>query len=98
MFRLGLLLIIALGIVAAVTNPGIDDHKRIVYRSLPGQIGAQGLMAEISGEMLGSLDLIPLTYHNYVLFSTTSFRENTMSVGLLTRVWPTDADMLPERR
>ncbi len=98
MFRFGLLLIIIVSIALGVTNPGIDDHKKVVYQNLPGHVGADGLVAEIAGRMLGSFDPLPLSYHNYLLFSTTTFREDTMSVGLFTRVWPTDASMtLPSK-
>ncbi len=95
MFRLGLLLILAACIVLAVTNPGMDDHKQVVYRNLPSHAGAEGFVAELAGRMLGTLDPLPIRYHNYYLFSTTTFRDDTTSVGLLTRVWATRADMLP---
>ena len=95
MFRLGLLLIIVACIVMAVTNPGVEDHKKVVYGNLPNQAGAEGMVAEIAGRVLGNLHPLPITYHNYYLFSTTTFRNDTASVGLLTRVWPTDAGTAP---
>ncbi|MDZ7619072.1 MAG: hypothetical protein U1E05_18850 [Patescibacteria group bacterium] len=96
MFRMGLLLIIVGCIVAAVTNPNLDDHKKVVYQNLPNQAGAEGLVAEIAGRVLGNVDPLPLSYHSYFLFSTTKFRDETMSVGLLTRVWPAKTASGPE--
>ncbi len=95
MFRLGLLLILVACIVLAVTNPGMDVHKQAVYRNLPSHAGAEGLFGEIAGTMLGTLDPLPIRYHNYYLFSTTTFRDDTLSVGLLTRAWATRTDGLP---
>jgi hypothetical protein len=95
MFRLGLLLIVVACIALAVTNPGIEDHKKIVYQNLPNQAGADGLLGEIAGKVLGNFDPLPLTYHNYYLFSTTTFRDDTMSFGLFTHVWPDDIDVAP---
>ncbi len=92
MFRLGLLLLIAGCIALAATNPGVDDHKKMVYRNLPTRAGAEGLMAEIAGRVLGNVDPLPLDYHNYLFFSTTTVGEETMSVGVLTRVWATEPD------
>jgi hypothetical protein len=96
MFRLGLLLLIAGCIALAATNPGVDDHKKSVYRNLPNRAGAEGLMAEIAGRMLGNVDPLPLDYNNYLFFSTTTFGDETMSVGALTRVWATEPDVAPE--
>lgn len=96
MFRIGLLLIIVGCIAAAATNPGIDDHKKIVYRNLPNRAGTEGLVAEIAGRVLGNVDPLPLEYHNYVFFSTTTLGDEAMSTGALTRVWATDSGRSPE--
>ena len=96
MFRMGLLLIIIGCIAAAATNPGIDDHKKIVYQNLPNRAGAEGLVAEIAGRVLGNVDPLPLEYHNYVFFSTTTFRDETTSMGALTRVWVTETGKAPK--
>jgi len=88
-FRVGLLLVVIACIALGVTNPGEDAHKRLVYDRLANKVGMEGVLGEIAGEALGNLDVVPLRYNNYVLFSTTAFRDDTVSVGLLTRVWAT---------
>lgn len=55
-----------------------------------GGAGAEGLLGEIAGDVLGNLDVLPLKYNNYFLFSTMTFRDDVVSVGLLTKVWPAD--------
>ena len=95
MFRLGLLLTAAGCVFLTVTNPPKEDHKKAVYRALSQDLGAEGVLGEMAGEALGSLDVLPLDYHNYVIFSTVSLREDTVSVGLATNVWPLSRDRLP---
>jgi len=92
MFRLGLLLIVVACIALAVTNPGEEVHKQVVYQSLSQKMGAEGFWGELAGGALGSLDVLPLEYHNYLLFSTVTYRQDTLSVGLLTNVWPLERD------
>ena len=89
-FRIGLLLVIVACIALGVTNPGEDAHKRVVYDQVVDKVGMEGVLGEIAGEALGNLDVVPLRYNNYLLFSTTAFRDDTVSVGLLTRVWATN--------
>ncbi len=95
MLRLGLLLIVVAGIALAATNPGADDHKLVVYRRLPNHLGTEGILADLAGEVLGRFDLLPMKYNNYFFFSTTTFRGDVVSVGGLTRVWATRAEILP---
>jgi hypothetical protein len=87
MFRFGLLLIVVACIALAVTNPGAEDHKEVVYQTLSQKMGAEGFLGEMAGSALGSLDVVPLQYHNYLLFSTVTYRDDTLSVGALTNVW-----------
>lgn len=90
MFRIGLLLIVIACIALGVTNPGEEAHKKIVCDTLSSKAGMEGLLGEVTSDVLGHLDVVPLKYNNYLLFSTTTFRDDTMSVGLFTRVWATD--------
>ena len=87
MFRLGLLLIIVAGIAMVATNPGADDHKSLVYAQMPREMGVDGLLGEVAGEMLDDLDVMPLEYNNYYVFSTMTFRDDIVSVGMVTKVW-----------
>ena len=90
MFRLGLLLIVVACIALAVTNPGEDAHKKLVGKTLSNKAGMEGFWGDMAGDVLGHFDVVPVEYNNYILFSTTTFRDDTTSVGLLTSVWSTD--------
>ena len=92
MFRIGLLLIIVVCVVMGVTNPDEKDHKEAVYRALSQEVGGEGILGRLAGTALDSLDLLPLEYHNYVLLSTVTLEGDTVSVGLLTRVWAMKRD------
>jgi len=92
MFRLALLLILVACIALAVTNPGAEDHKQAIYQALSRRMGAEGFWGATAGSALGSLDVLPLTYHNYLLFSTVTYGQDTVSVGLLTKVWPLERE------
>jgi len=92
MFRIGLLLIVVACIALAVTNPGEEAHKEVVYQAMSRHIGAEGFLGDLAGDALGSLDVVPLTYHNYLLFSTVTYRQDTLSVGALTKVWAMERD------
>ncbi len=89
MVRLGLLLLLVLCVVLAVTNPGEKDHRDVVYRALSQELGGSGILGELAGTALDRLDLLPMEYHNYVLFSTVVYDGETASVGLLSNVWAT---------
>jgi hypothetical protein len=36
---------------------------------------------------LGDREVLPVTYNNYFVFSTTTLNGKTSSVGLFSRVW-----------
>jgi len=90
MSRMGLLLVVIACIALAVTNPGEKAHKKVVYDKVANKVGMEGFLGEIAGKALGDLDVVPLTYNNYLLFSTMAFRDDTVSIGCLTRVWETN--------
>ena len=92
MFRIGLLLIVVVCVALAATNPGEEAHKEAVYQALPQQMGAEGIVGELAGAALDRLDLLPLRYHNYLLFSTVTYGDDTVSVGLVTNVWAMQRD------
>jgi hypothetical protein len=45
------------------------------------------VLGKIAVDLLGNREVLPLTYNNYFLFSTTTLNEKTASVGLFSRVW-----------
>ena len=86
MAKLGVLLVIVGCVVLAFTNPGAEAHKTAVYGKLSDQVGMTGLGGDLVGNALGNLDVIPLKYNNYLLFSTMTFRDDIASVGLFNYV------------
>jgi len=96
MFRIGLLLVIITCIALAITNPGEETHKKVVYGKASNEAGMKGLLGEVAGDVLVNLDLVPLEYNNYFLFSTTTFRDETVSIGFLNNVRATDWNGLAE--
>ena len=85
-------LIIVACIALAVTNPGEEAHKHAVYNKLSSEVGVQGFLGEIAGGAMESLDPLPLKYNNYVLFSTMTFTDDLVSVGLFRYVQTTNWD------
>ena len=92
MFRMGLLLVIIACIALAITNPGEETHRKAVYNQVSSKAGMEGFAGKAAGALLSDLGVVPLKYNNYIMFSTMTFGEDTLSVGLLTKVWPTNWD------
>ena len=92
MFRIGFLLIVAGAIALAFTNPGKEAHEKVVCDKMPNQAGMEGFVARVAGGVLDNLDVLPLEYHNYVIFSTTTLRDKTVSIGFLRKVRATNWD------
>ena len=90
MTRIVAVLIVVACTVLAVTNPGEEAHKDVVYNKLSGKVGMKGFLGEVAGNVLGNLNVIPLRYNNYFLFSTMTFRGDVVSVGFLKQVRATD--------
>jgi hypothetical protein len=90
MYKRGLLLIVVACMALGVTNPGEGPHKQAVYSKMPKEAGMEGFLGRVAGDLLGNLDVVPLKYNNYILFSTMTFRGDIVSVGLLSNVWTTD--------
>ena len=77
-------------ITLAFTNPGKEAHEKVVCDKMPNHAGIDGLMGRIAGRVLGELNVVPLEYHNYILFSTTTLDDKTVSIGFLQSVQATD--------
>lgn len=85
MLRLLNLALLVAVVVLAVTNPGQDLHRRAVYESAAA--AKSSVLGKIAAEFRGNVDVVPLTYHNYYLFSTTTSNGATASVGAFSHVW-----------
>ncbi|NQT12760.1 MAG: hypothetical protein HQ582_08425 [Planctomycetes bacterium] len=44
-------------------------------------------LGKIAAGVLGDVDVLPMQYNNYFLFSTTTMNGDTVSVGGFSRVW-----------
>jgi len=78
--------------VLAFTNPNEKKHKDVVYQELSKEAGMGGFVGELAGSLAEKADVLPFTYKNYLLFSTMSFRDEIVSVGLFNYVQATDWD------
>ena len=87
MIRLGIAVIIILAAVFAITNPGQDVHRQAVYSAVATEKTKSEMLGKIAVDLLGDREVLPLTYNNYYLFSTTTLNGKTSSVGLCSRVW-----------
>ena len=85
MLRLVNLALIVAFVVLAVTNPGQDLHRRAVYESAAE--AESPVLEKIATQFRGDADVVPLTYNNYYLFSTTTVNGATASVGAISHVW-----------
>jgi hypothetical protein len=87
MGKIILILLTALATALAVTNPSQETHKKTVYSTMATDAVTNQSVGQLAGTMLGNLDPLPYEYHNYLLFSTMTLRDETVSVGVLNRVW-----------
>ena len=90
MIRLGILALVVICAVLALTNPNHQTHKDIVYASAAARATDSKLLGKIAADVLGAVDVVPLKYHNYFLFSTTTLHDETASIGLFSHVWKKD--------
>lgn len=90
MFRLGILGLIVICGMLVVTNPSHETHRNLVYESAAAEATKSEKLGKIAANLLGGVDVIPLSYNNYFLFSTTTLNGETVSVGVLSRVWKMD--------
>jgi hypothetical protein len=83
---LGLIVLLA---VMAITNPGQEAHKKVVYESIAASKTDSEVLGKIAADLLGNADVLPMTYNNYYLLSTTTVQGQMASVGVFSRVWKT---------
>jgi len=87
MFRLVFFGVLIFAIVLAVTNPGLDAHKSVVYQGVAAKATDSKLLGKIAADVLAEVDIMPLQYNNYFLFSTTAMDGRRKSIGVLSKVW-----------
>ena len=87
MIRLSVLALIILLGVMLVTNPNQDTHKKIVYESIAASKTKSEVLGKIAVDLLGNADVLPMTYNNYYVLSTTTVQGQTASVGMFSHVW-----------
>lgn len=87
MFRLGFVALIVAGAVVLFTNPSHEAHKQIVYTATATQATNSETLGKIAVDLLGKKDILPLTYNNYFVYSTTTLNGDVKSVGALSKVW-----------
>jgi len=87
MIRFAFLLVIVACAVLAATNPTQDSHRKAVYESVAVSKTQSEFLGKIAAGVLGDVDVLPMQYNNYFLFSTTTMNGDTVSVGGFSRVW-----------
>jgi hypothetical protein len=90
MIRLGIFGFVVIVVVLALTNPGVDAHKAVVYASVAKNSIKNELLGKIAADVLDHIDALPITYNNYLFFSTTTIQGERASVGLFSHVWKMD--------
>ena len=85
--RIGLLVLIVACAVFFFTNPGHDAHKQVVYTAAATQATQSEVLGKIAVDLLGKTEVVPLTYNNYYLCSTTTLNSETKSFGAFSHVW-----------
>jgi hypothetical protein len=85
--RVGIAAIVVLAAVLGITNPSQNAHRTAVYTSVATEKTKSDVLGKIAVDLLGNREVLPLTYNNYFLFSTTTLNGKTASVGLFSRVW-----------
>lgn len=87
MIRLGILGLVVVFAVLVFTNPSHDTHKRTVLTSTATETAGSKVLGKLATDLLGNVDVLPLQYNNYYLFSTTSLNGKTESIGIFSHVW-----------
>lgn len=87
MFRIGFLILIVALAVFFFTNPSHDAHKQVVYTTAATQAMQSEVLGKIAVDLLGKTEVVPLTYNNYYLCSTTTLNGKVKSVGVVSHVW-----------
>jgi len=87
MFRIGSLVLIVVCAVFFFTNPSQETHKQVVYTAAATEATQSEVLGKIAVDLLGKTEVVPLTYNNYYLCSTTTLNSKTKSFGAFSHVW-----------
>jgi hypothetical protein len=87
MFRIGFFVLIVALAVTFFTNPSHDAHKQVVYTAAATEATQSEVLGRIAVDLLGKTEVVPLTYNNYYVCSTTSLNGETKSIGVFSHVW-----------
>ena len=87
MFRLLILALIVAAAVLFFTNPGQEAHRQAVYTAAAAEATQSEVLGKIAVDLLGKTEVVPLTYNNYYVCSTTTLNGETKSVGAFSRIW-----------
>ena len=80
-----ILVIVAL----AATNPSEQTHRAKIVQAVHQSAvrdGFWGAVMAVTGGTDAAVDMIPLEYHNYLIFSTVSCKNDRVSIGFLGNV------------
>ena len=81
---------ITVAIVLALTNPSEEKHKEIVFDRVSQHALKEGFWATLGVAMGKDLVLAQFQYHNYLLFSTLTFKDERATIGVLGNVLVND--------
>lgn len=89
MFRFGIPLLVVVSCVLFFSNPSHETHKKVVVQRVTGEATNNSLLGSIAAGLAERFS-VPLDYHNYYLFSTTTANGQTRSFGCFSQVWVWD--------
>ena len=75
-----IVILLVAGILLFFTNPSYDSHLNKINDQFKKENKVAGFLG--GGKAVGALS----TYHNYLLFSTTVFDGDLLSIGILSQV------------
>ncbi len=87
MLKLLLALLVIICVAMAMTNPNAEAHKKVFYANQSEKVVAKRIWQKLTAAVAENIDAIPLEYHNYLLFSTMTLNDETVSYGLFNQIW-----------
>lgn len=76
-------------IALAVTNPSEQSHRAKISEAIRNAIASEGFWGTVMvavGTTDAAVQVMPVEYHNYLIFSTVTCDGRRMSVGFLGNV------------
>jgi hypothetical protein len=81
------ILAIVVAIVLALANPAEEKHKQAMLDRLSQQAAKEGVWPTLALAVGKDLVLAQFAYHNYLLFSTTTYENKRTTIGILGNVF-----------